>query len=88
MWYRNSGKWIRELFPNQTGSILVISIWSIVYIADLIAVVYLANCIGITLLDKVPQMRSLFIFCYVLAAFVLFFAEAKVYNVIFSKIKK
>jgi len=88
MWYRNPGKLIRELFPNQTKSIPAILIWSVAFIADITVVIWVASLAGITLLAVSPQTRTLLIILYALLAFALFYLEAKAWDKICSKIKK
>ena len=87
MWYRNPGKLIRELFPNQTKSVFSILIWSVIYILDIVAVIWIANHAGITLLEMRPQTRTVVILLYVMLAFALFFVEAKIWGRICSKMK-
>ena len=88
MWYRNPGKLIRELFPNQTKSVLSILIWSMIFILDIVAVIWIANNAGIVLLEMRPQIRSFMILLYALLAFALLFVEAKGWDRICSKLKK
>ena len=43
----NPGKWIREMFPDQTKSIGSILIWTVVYFLDLALLFYLAATMGL-----------------------------------------
>ena len=88
MWYRNPGKWIRELFPNQTKNVPSILVWSMIFIVDLASVLWLTDFVGITMLQMQPQIRTFVILLCAIAAFALFFLEAKVWDRICSKIKK
>ena len=82
MWYRNPGKWIRELFPNQTKNIPTILLWSVIFILDIVLVFYLANLLGIALLGMPYKKMAFFVLLYCLVAFALFFTEAKLWDAI------
>ena len=82
MWYRNPGKWIRELFPNQTKNIPAILLWSVIFILDIVLVFYLTNLMGITLLGMPYKKMVFFVLLYCLSAFALFYAEAKLFDFI------
>ena len=84
MWYRNPGKWIRELFPNQTKNIPTILLWTVVFFLDILLVFCLTNLLGITLLGMPYKKMVFFALLYCIAAFALFYAEAKLWD----KIKK
>ena len=87
-WYRNPGKWIRELFPNQTKNTPTIFMWSLIFILDIAIVFWLGSILGITLLGMPHKKVSFLVIIYALLAFALFFAEAKLWDYICSKIKK
>ena len=82
MWYRNPGKWIRELFPNQTKNITTILLWTLIFILDIALVFYLTNLMGIMLLGMPYKKMAFFVLLSCLAAFALFFAEAKLWDAI------
>ena len=88
MRYRNPGKWIRELFPNQTKNIPTILVWSVIFILDIVLVFYLTSLMGITLPGMPVKKMSFFVLLYCVAAFAIFFAEAKLWDAICSKSKK
>ena len=82
MWYRNPGKWIRELFPNQTKNVPTILLWAVIFILDIVLVFYLASRMGITL-PGIPYKKMTFlVLLFCLIAFALFFAEAKLWDAI------
>ena len=82
MWYRNPGKWIRELFPNQTKNVPTILLWSVIFILNIVLVFYAASLIGITLLGMNYKKMAFLVLILCLVAFVLFFAEAKLWDAI------
>ena len=84
MWYRNPGKWIRELFPDQTKNIPTILLWAVIFLLDLLLVFSLSSLLGITLLGMPYKKMAFLVLLYCLIAFALFFAEAKLWD----KIKK
>ena len=88
MWYRNPGKWIREMFPNQTKNAPTILLWSVIYLLDILLVFCLANLFGIMLLRMPYKKMAFFVLIFCLIAFFLFFAEAKLWDNICSKLKK
>ena len=88
MRYRNPGKWIREMFPNQTKDIPTILLWFVIFMLDIVIVFFLANLAGISLLGMPYKMMSFFVLLYCLIAFILFYAEAKLWDKIRSNIKK
>ena len=88
MRYRNPGKWIREMLPNQTKNVPAILLWSVVFLLDVVLVFYLANLVGISLLGMPYKMMSFFVLLYCLIAFVMFYAEAKLWDKLCSNIKK
>ena len=82
MWYRNPGKWIRELFPNQTKNVPTILLWSVVFVLDLVLVFSFTSLMGISLLGIAYKKMAFLVLLYCLAAFALFFAEAKLWDAI------
>ena len=75
-----TGKWLRECFPEQTKSVKSICIWTLVYIADVIAVFWLAAKLGIDLMQLPYRLISLVVCVYLVVALVLFWAETAIYN--------
>ena len=80
MWYRNPGKWIRELFPNQTKNIPTILLWTVIFFLDILLVFCLTNLFGITLLGMPYKKMVFFVLLYCIVAFALFYAEAKLWD--------
>ena len=88
MRYRNPGKWIRELLPNQTKDIPTILLWFVIFLVDVALIFYIANLAGISLLKMPYRMMSFCVLLYCLIAFVLLYAEAKLWDRICPKNKK
>ena len=84
----NPGKWLREMFPEQTKSIGSILIWTIVYFLDLALVFYLATKVGVSLLTLDQRSRSIMIGVLVATAFVLWWIETAAFNRIVSATAK
>ncbi len=84
----NPGKWLREMFPEQTKSIGSILIWTIVYFLDLALVFYLATKVGVPFLTLDQRSRSIMIGVLVAAAFVLWWIETAAFNRIVSATAK
>ena len=79
------GKLLRQLFPNQTKSPLHIVIWSLVYILDAMIVFWVADAVGIHLLQMGlhQSLLMLIVGVYLLLALGLFSLQATLYNKIF-----
>ena len=88
MRYRNPGKWIREMLPNQTKDIPTILLWFGIFVLDIALVFYLTSLAGISLLGMSYKMMSFLVLLYCLIAFFLFYAQAKLWDKIRSHIKK
>ena len=84
----NPGKWLREMFPEQTKSIWSILIWTIVYFLDLALVFYLATKVGVSFLTLDQRSRSIMIGVLVATAFVLWWIETAAFNRIVSATAK
>lgn len=72
----NPGSFLSEWFPRQTKSIPRIIIWTIVYIADVVLVFWLASRLGIAILELQYQLRTVAVMLYLVIALVPFCAEA------------
>ena len=83
-----TGKWLREWFPEQTKSVKSILIWSLVYIADVIVVFWLAAMLGFDLMQLPYQLISVVAGLYLVIALVLFWAETAIYNKLLSDYRK
>ena len=75
-----TGKWLRELFPEQTKTIPRIIVWTIVYLADVAVVFWLASAVGIDILALPYRLTTVIAGVYLVIAFLLFWAEAAIYN--------
>ena len=75
-----TGKWLRELFPEQTKTIPRIIVWTIVYLADVAVVFWLASAVGIDILTLPYRLTTVIAGVYLVIAFLLFWAEAAIYN--------
>ena len=62
--------------------------WSVIFILDIVLVFYLTSLAGVTLLGMPMKKMSFFVLLYCIAAFAIFFAEAKLWDAICSKSKK
>ena len=83
-----TGKWLREVFPEQTKSVKSILIWPVVYIADTILVFWLASRLGIDLMQLPYRLISLVVGVYLAVALVLFWAETAIYNKLLANYRK
>ena len=83
-----TGKWLREWFPQQTKSVKSICIWTLVYIADVILVFWLAAQLGIDLMQLPYRLISIVAGLYLIIALVLFRAETALYNKLLSNYRK
>ena len=77
-WYYNPGKLLRQVFPEQTKSALHIVIWSIIFIADLVAVFFLLEHFGISWFGA--NASELYLILLIGGGLVLFCVETFVYN--------
>ena len=48
--FHDMGKKIREMFPEQTNSVLSIIIWTILFLIDIAVVFYIAHLLGFNIL--------------------------------------
>lgn len=83
-----TGKWLRELFPEQTKSIPSIILWTIVYILDVILVFWLAGLLGIDILQFPYQLTTVLVGIYMVIALVLFWVETAIYNRLLANYRK
>ena len=83
-----TGKWLREWFPEQTKSVKSILVWSVIYIADVILVFWLAAKLGIDLMQLPYRLTSVIAGLYLILALGLFWAETAIYNKLLSNYRK
>jgi len=83
-----TGKWLRELFPEQTRSISSILVWTMVYIADVVLVFWLAALLGIPIIGIQYRLMTVLVGLYLILALVLFWLETLVYGWILKKIRQ
>ena len=83
-----TGKWLREVFPEQTKSVKSILIWMLIYIADTILVFWLAAKLGFDLMQLPYRLTSVVVGVYLVIALVLFWAETAIYNKLLSNYRK
>ena len=83
-----TGKWLRELFPEQTKNIPSIILWTIVYILDVILVFWLASLLGIDILQFPYQLTTVLVGIYMVIALVLFWVETTIYNRLLANYRK
>lgn len=77
----NPGGFLSEWFPEQTKSPLHIVIWTIVFIADLVAVFFLLEHFGINWIGSGGMNYNyLYLFALIGGGLVLFWVETFVYN--------
>ena len=83
-YYINPGKFLTELFPEQTKTPLRIIIWTIIFIADLVGMYFLLDLIGIRWLDCGTFIHEYYIFFLIGGGFILFCVETFIYNKLHS----
>ena len=83
-----TGKWLREWFPEQTKSIPSILCWTVVYILDVILVFWVANLLGIHILEVQNKLITVLAGLYMVIALVIFWAETAIYNRIVASIRE
>ena len=83
-----TGKWLREVFPEQTRSVKSILIWTLVYIADVVLVFFLAAKLGIDLMQMPFRLTGILAGVYLVIALVLFWAETAIYNKLLANYHK
>ena len=86
--YPHTGKWLRELFPEQTRSIPSILVWTVVYIGDVVLVFWLAALLGIPIIGIQYRLMTVLVGLYLILALVLFWLETLVYGWILKKIRQ
>jgi len=86
--YPHTGKWLREWFPEQTKSIPGILCWTVVYILDVILVFWVADLLGIHILELPYRLTTLLTGLYLVIALVIFWVETVIYNRIAAAIRK
>ena len=83
-----TGKWLWECFPEQTKPVKSICIWTLVYIADVIAVFWLAAKLGIDLMQMPYRLTSIVAGFYLIIALGIFWAQTAIYNKLLSNYRK
>ena len=83
-----TGKWLREWFPEQTKSVKSILVWSLVYIADVIVVFWLAAKLGIDLMLLPYRLTSMVAGFYLIIALGLFWVQTAIYNKLLSNYRE
>ena len=83
----HTGKWLRELFPEQTKNIPSIIVWTLVYILDVALIFWLAYLLGIELLQLPYRLQTVVTGIYMIIALGLFWLETIVYNRIAAAIR-
>ena len=83
-----TGKWLREVFPEQTKSVKSILIWSLVFIADIALVFLVAVKLGLNLTEIPYQFSRVLSGVFIAVALLLFWLETAVYNKILSNYRK
>ena len=83
-----TGKWLREVFPEQTKSVKSILIWSLVFIADIALVFLVAVKLGLNLTEIPYQFSRVLSGVFIAVALLLFWLETAVYNKILSTYRK
>ncbi len=84
MHHYNPGKFLRELFPNQTRTPLQIILWTLVFLVDIALVFFVTWLLKIGVFSDPESIRyissKLMLCLYLLAASVLFLLESWLYN--------
>ena len=83
-----TGKWLREVFPEQTKSVKSILVWSLVFIADIALIFLVALKAGLDFATIPYQLMRVLGGVFVAAALLLFWAETAIYNKIISNYRK
>jgi len=83
-----TGKWLREWFPEQTKNIPTILCWTVVYILDVVLVFWVANLLGIHILELPNKLITVMSGLYLVIALVIFWVETQIYNRITAAIRK
>ena len=76
--YFNPGKILKQMFPEQTKSNLHIVIWTIVFIADLVAVHFLLQNFCLSFISG--STSNLYIYALIGGGLVVFWLETYIYN--------
>ena len=84
----NPGKWLQEMFPEQTKSVASTLIWTLVYLLDFALVFFLTVRFGVPFSNMRPQIKSARIGMLVATAFAIWWAETAIYNKIVSALRK
>lgn len=82
-YYFNPGKVLRQMFPEQTKTWVHIVIWTIVFIADLFAVHYLLQYLGLSHITNY-NFQKLYLFVLIGGGLLVFWLETAVYNKIIA----
>ena len=83
-----TGKWLRELFPEQTKSVPSILVWAVVYIVDVVLVFRLASALGIRITELEYRLMTVVAGLYMIIALVVFWLETVIYGWIVKKIRQ
>ena len=83
-----TGKWLREVFPEQTKSVKSLLVWTLVFILDTVLVFWAAAKLGIDLMQLPYRLISLVAGVYLGIALVIFWAETAIYNRLLSNYRK
>ena len=83
-----TGKWLRELFPEQTKSVGSIVCWTVVFLLDALLVFWLADRLGIHIFAMNHQYRKVLMMVYLVIALAVFWLETAVCNRIAAAIRK
>ena len=83
-YYFNPGKVLKAMFPEQTKSNLHLIIWTIVFIADLVAMFFLLKYFGFTPFGGGSLRGELYLFALIGGGLVIFWLETIIYNKIHS----
>ena len=79
--YINPGKFLTELFPEQTKTPLRIIIWTVIFILDLAAMYFLLDLVGIHWLHpQYPSLQRYYLFFLIGGGFSIFWIETFIYN--------
>ena len=83
-----TGKWLREVFPEQTKSVKSILIWSLIFIADIALVFWGAVKLGLDFSSISYQFSRVLVGVIIAAALLLFWAETAIYNKLLLSYRK
>lgn len=73
---------LKEMFPNQFNTIPRIIIWTLIFIADIVLVLWIASLLGFSIAAAASSRILLIV--YLVIAFGLFCLESFLYNLIWQ----